>query len=341
MTLMPRNIDPKRYEILTQMEKRYAPIVATIHDIKSGMSETAACKKNHIDKQLFRIYINKTKITNAENHIITVNEKTEAFLSPYEKLYQDVFNKRLTYDEIITLPYDFNLTMKKVLRTLPKKEKQAICMRYMNNWTYEEIKKHMDASSIEHIRQVIERGLRRLRESKNALRLQFGDRYIHELQRDRKTELQRKINQLNLQFEKQLKEQADIMLSQYSKNTIFSEPYNDLSVTGLITTIRAKLIHEYPDYDKHQITYLLNQLICDVNANNLMIIKSNASGIITIEDIPELSLRSQNALHRNGIYYISDLQKLTLKKLKKYQGVGKTSLTEIVTVMQKYGINIT
>jgi hypothetical protein len=52
---MPRNINPKRYEILTQIEKRYAPIVATIHDIKSGMSETAACRKNHIDKQLFRI----------------------------------------------------------------------------------------------------------------------------------------------------------------------------------------------------------------------------------------------------------------------------------------------
>ena len=72
-----------------------------------------------------------------------------------------------------------------------------------------------------------------------------------------------------------------------------------------------------------------------------MVIKSNKSGIITIEDIPELSLRSQNALHRNDIYYISDLQKMTLKKLKKCQGVGKASLTEIVTVMQKYGISIT
>ena len=123
---MSRPIDEKKYEILDLMRQRYATIVAIIDDIKNGKSETEACANQNFDKQLFRIHMNSTRLKTTEGHIITNDEKLQAFLTPYQKLYQDIIGQKLTQDDIRHLPSDFNETMKRLLDELPTKEGQIL-----------------------------------------------------------------------------------------------------------------------------------------------------------------------------------------------------------------------
>lgn len=337
---MSRPIDEKKYEILDLMRQRYATIVAIIDDIKNGKSETEACADQNFDKQLFRIYMNSTRLKTAEGHIITNNEKLQAFLTPYQKLYQDIIGQKLTQDDIRHLPSDFNETMKRLLDELPTKEGQILRLRYFNDWTYDEIIDHTQFSSREHVRQVIERGLRHLRVSKAKTRLHYGDRYIKELNKDRRKETNDRIKALKIKYAQELREHAREILSQYSKNVLIREPYNDMTLEGLITTIRAKIILEPNQYNKQQAIMLLNELVCDIYNDN-MIEQLHTSKDIPISNIPGLSLRTKNALHRNGLYQLTDLQTLTIAKLKAMRGAGKATIDELQQVLALYGIRLT
>lgn len=68
--------------------------------------------------------------------------------------------------------------------------------------------------------------------------------------------------------------------------------------------------------------------------------KVNDAGLNTpIDDLP-LSRRTYNILKRYNVKTIGDIIKCSEKDLSSFTNMGKISLTEIITLMQKYGFNL-
>lgn len=65
---------------------------------------------------------------------------------------------QLQVAEVVSSGHD----LESVLRSLPEQQRRAIELRYLNDWTFEKIASEMETSP-ENTRQIISRGLKRLR----------------------------------------------------------------------------------------------------------------------------------------------------------------------------------
>lgn len=183
---------------LEEAKEYYLKIIAVISDIESGESERVSCAKHGITIVSFRndtLYKKK----------FGCNDKYSAarlYLSPYERIYEDVLDEKLDFISIFTVPVDIDETLEAIMQEyLTERERQVLKMYYFESNTFTEIGNFMKLS-ISRIAQLQHGALRKLR--RNIYRIEVGDSFIDEVSQKRQDYRLQKLEEAQKQCEAEI-----------------------------------------------------------------------------------------------------------------------------------------
>lgn len=136
------------------------------------------CRENNISVPTFRGKILKNENKPVEYSAEQIMDMTEGCLSPYERIARDVLEMNGMKCKAIALfefPEDFEETVLQLIDELDERTCECIKMYYFGEMTFTDIGRAFDLS-IERIRQIIHKGIRRLRRSDMRMRLIYGNK---------------------------------------------------------------------------------------------------------------------------------------------------------------------
>lgn len=189
---------------LEEAKEYYLKIISVISDIESGESERASCAKHDISLFSFR----KDTLYKKKFGCKDKYSAARLYLSPYERIYEDVLGEKLDFISILTLPVDIDETLEAMMRErLTDRERHILRMYYFENSTFTEIGNFMNLS-ISRVAQLLHAALRKLR--RNKYRVEVGDSFIYEVSQKRQEYRLQKLEEAQKQCEAEINSEVSL-----------------------------------------------------------------------------------------------------------------------------------
>lgn len=170
--------------------------ILALKDIKEGISESAACRKYNVSKEMLRKLISgypqKVSSANAQN-------KNEILFNGSERLWCDIF---VLYgvDAYQKMPADVDQTVECVIKKMPISNQQIIRMYYFEHLTTDEIGKKLGISPA-IIKTSLSRILYNMRKPRYSSFLFYGKNYYLMQKNKKMDEKIKKAQTLNSEYQ--------------------------------------------------------------------------------------------------------------------------------------------
>lgn len=304
-------------------------LVKVCEAIEGGMYTRNACAKFNINVGRFRSLL---RISSSDSYTESdIEVPTDGLMTPQERFLKDLYGT----DDFVYVPDDFDEIVDIVLPTLSERESKMIREYYFNEKTFDEIAK-MFSISIERVRQLIIKGMRRLRHPSRSIYFKNGVSFYEE---------RNKLYEMRQEYLSSRKKARDILYAEIdgiksllkinSDNTTLTDKLSDAgcnTMADVVNNIGVIPNLELTDAEKRDLLTLLSGFCKDEPIPSL----THKDSI----DKLGLSDRVYNSLRRAGICTLGDLVKMKLTDLKKVRSLGKKSIDEISCTLEKVGYTL-
>lgn len=269
--------------------------------IQQGMLMSEACQRFNIDYNELRRFLATEHLDFSYNSVSRchIADSTAKSLG-YERLYLELTGYKST--KLTDIPYDVDKGFMQAFKTLAPREVKIIKEYYLGCLTLDQVAA-IHQLTRERIRQILARGLRKLRQPQRSRIWINGWTVYKKLDDLRKSKSEITYSEEVEKFESHVRD----IVEQKDKEKML-EIYHDL-----------KRLIESDDYDETRI-------------------KRDIDNVPIIE--MELSVRSYNCLKHNGVHYVKDLEGMKISKILKMRNLGRKSLEEIIDKCLEWGINL-
>lgn len=173
------NKDVEAINLMVSILDRVKNVLELMKEDKISVKE--ACKKNDISYAVFRriVYSSDWEAYNDEEAHESFKKKFMETIPLYhwtEILFCDVMGLPRTPDSISKMPPDVRITMEKAVCSLTEREEKVIRLFYEDNYTKEEIAYEI-GRSVERVRQIKAKAMRKLKHPSRNGYMVFGDEY--------------------------------------------------------------------------------------------------------------------------------------------------------------------
>lgn len=297
-------------ERLLQRKEQMLTLCSVVDRIVNGESMYAVCEEKGLDYRVVNDFFRKRLRIFEELDTVAELPKVEFW---GDKLIKAVFNTELVYQE-----RDFKVFYERVKARLSEREFQILDTYYKNNATLGDVGKEFGIST-ERVRQIIHKGIRKIKTRDNLYLLMFGSYYL-ELSEEEK-EKEQKIRIANIEEHRQ-------------KINSYNQEYETI-VRGFVEerSERSKLYEsEY-------------ETLCKRNAKATALLKGaeleplNLVKVVKLEDT-HISCRLYNVLRRVGVKTLNELECKTEAEVSNFRNMGAKSLFELKSVMEENGLTL-